>query len=362
MADTENTAVLGLQYKDAKRDRRRAEMLDAAATVFARKGYFAATMQDIAEIVGVRSASLYYYFGSKEAALEEVCRLGGRAFVDTLAANWRRATGRPFKIIEAGMKIHLDSRWRDYVASFTFNRQNLSGRALDEMTDDCAGLCCALAADPGARAINRGAGVDAGHTLHCERDPRRAEQRRHRRRPGGTNARRDDREDARPRPRRSAAARSHRRGALTEIPGRCGTNRQPAAMQLADSVDSLTLPRAMLRFLLAFRVWCETQTAGPGGTGRRQEALTGAGQHGLSKKLFIKTYGCQMNVYDSARMAEVLAPLGYGMVEAAPTTADMVILNTCHIREKASPRRCFPSSADCASSGNRRESLTASRP
>ena len=133
MADTENTAVLGSQYKDAKRDRRRAEMLDAAATVFARKGYFAATMQDIAEIVGVRSASLYYYFGSKEAALEEVCRLGGRAFVDTLAE--LAESDRPtVKIIEAGMKIHLDSRWRDYVASFTFNRQNLSGRALDEMT------------------------------------------------------------------------------------------------------------------------------------------------------------------------------------------------------------------------------------
>jgi len=57
----------------------------------------------------------------------------------------------------------------------------------------------------------------------------------------------------------------------------------------------------------------------------------------LSKKLFIKTYGCQMNVYDSARMADVLAPLGYGIVEA-PEGADMLILNTCHIREKASEK------------------------
>jgi len=57
----------------------------------------------------------------------------------------------------------------------------------------------------------------------------------------------------------------------------------------------------------------------------------------LAKKLYIKTYGCQMNEYDSARMADVLAPLGYeptGQVE----TADMVILNTCHIREKASEK------------------------
>jgi len=55
------------------------------------------------------------------------------------------------------------------------------------------------------------------------------------------------------------------------------------------------------------------------------------------KKLFVKTYGCQMNVYDSARMADLLAPLGYSPVEA-PEDADMVILNTCHIREKAAEK------------------------
>ncbi len=52
------------------------------------------------------------------------------------------------------------------------------------------------------------------------------------------------------------------------------------------------------------------------------------------KKLYIKTYGCQMNVYDSRRMADLLAPLGFTAVEDAQA-ADMVILNTCHIREKA---------------------------
>jgi len=57
----------------------------------------------------------------------------------------------------------------------------------------------------------------------------------------------------------------------------------------------------------------------------------------LAKKLFIKTYGCQMNVYDSARMADVLAPLGYAPAKDA-ADADMVILNTCHIREKASEK------------------------
>ncbi len=53
-----------------------------------------------------------------------------------------------------------------------------------------------------------------------------------------------------------------------------------------------------------------------------------------SKKVFVKTYGCQMNVYDSERMRDVLAPLGYAET-LSPEDADLVILNTCHIREKA---------------------------
>ena len=57
----------------------------------------------------------------------------------------------------------------------------------------------------------------------------------------------------------------------------------------------------------------------------------------MNKKLFIKTYGCQMNVYDSERMTDVLAPLGYAPTAAAED-ADLVILNTCHIREKASEK------------------------
>ncbi len=55
------------------------------------------------------------------------------------------------------------------------------------------------------------------------------------------------------------------------------------------------------------------------------------------KGLFIKTYGCQMNVYDSGRMADVLAPLGYRLV-GAPDDADLIVLNTCHIREKAAEK------------------------
>lgn len=55
------------------------------------------------------------------------------------------------------------------------------------------------------------------------------------------------------------------------------------------------------------------------------------------KRLFVKTWGCQMNVYDSQRMADVLAPMGYAPVDR-PDDADMVILNTCHIREKATEK------------------------
>ncbi|MGL4637374.1 MAG: tRNA (N6-isopentenyl adenosine(37)-C2)-methylthiotransferase MiaB [Beijerinckiaceae bacterium] len=56
-----------------------------------------------------------------------------------------------------------------------------------------------------------------------------------------------------------------------------------------------------------------------------------------TRRVFIKSYGCQMNVYDATRMADVLAPEGY--VETAEMAdADLVILNTCHIREKAAEK------------------------
>ncbi len=54
----------------------------------------------------------------------------------------------------------------------------------------------------------------------------------------------------------------------------------------------------------------------------------------MTRKVHIKSYGCQMNVYDSGRMAGLLAEIGYRLADA-PDEADLVILNTCHIREKA---------------------------
>ena len=55
------------------------------------------------------------------------------------------------------------------------------------------------------------------------------------------------------------------------------------------------------------------------------------------QKVYIKSFGCQMNVYDSNRMADMLAPEGFAET-AAPDDADLVILNTCHIREKAADK------------------------
>ena len=55
------------------------------------------------------------------------------------------------------------------------------------------------------------------------------------------------------------------------------------------------------------------------------------------KKVFIKTYGCQMNVYDSERMTDALAPAGYVATDTAES-ADLILLNTCHIREKAAEK------------------------
>src|SRR6201997_871328 len=56
-----------------------------------------------------------------------------------------------------------------------------------------------------------------------------------------------------------------------------------------------------------------------------------------SRKLYVKSFGCQMNVYDSQRMADTLAPEGY-VETATAADADLVILNTCHIREKAAEK------------------------
>lgn len=70
----------------------------------------------------------------------------------------------------------------------------------------------------------------------------------------------------------------------------------------------------------------------PAASGEVAAASTGA-----AKKVFIKTYGCQMNVYDSQRMSDALAADGYAATETIDD-ADLILLNTCHIREKAAEK------------------------
>jgi len=78
----------------------------------------------------------------------------------------------------------------------------------------------------------------------------------------------------------------------------------------------------------------------------------------MMKKLFIKTWGCQMNVYDSDRMTDVVAPLGFAPTQDV-ADADLVIFNTCHIREKATEKlfselgRLHPLQEDKAKRGGR---------
>src|SRR4030081_184711 len=55
------------------------------------------------------------------------------------------------------------------------------------------------------------------------------------------------------------------------------------------------------------------------------------------RRAFIRSYGCQMNVYDSERMGDILAADGYQQTDT-PEGADLILLNTCHIREKAAER------------------------
>ncbi|MGH1458949.1 MAG: tRNA (N6-isopentenyl adenosine(37)-C2)-methylthiotransferase MiaB [Paracoccaceae bacterium] len=70
---------------------------------------------------------------------------------------------------------------------------------------------------------------------------------------------------------------------------------------------------------------------------KSEQSGQAAREAGAPKKLFIKTYGCQMNVYDSERMAEALGGQGYEPTEDM-AEADMILLNTCHIREKAAEK------------------------
>lgn len=115
-----------------KQDRRRRAILDAAAEVFAERGYFNATMKDIADRIGMRPASLYHYFPSKETALEEMCRISAIEFCERLRTIIAKG-GSAVAMVRAGMLAHLTSDRRAYVENFAFSRRNLPAGVVKEL-------------------------------------------------------------------------------------------------------------------------------------------------------------------------------------------------------------------------------------
>src|SRR5438046_191663 len=104
--------------------RRAAEMLAAAAKVFARRGYHGASTQDIADVLGIRQASLYYYFDSKEAALEAVCREGHQGYVERIRRIARTDANASEKVAQA-LFHHAAPERRDFTLVFLRERRFL---------------------------------------------------------------------------------------------------------------------------------------------------------------------------------------------------------------------------------------------
>jgi TetR/AcrR family transcriptional regulator, cholesterol catabolism regulator len=106
--------------------RRENEIIDAAARVFAERGYHGTSTQAIADVLGMRQASLYYYFPSKEAALELVCLRGTDGFVEAAEAVVE-GDGPPLDKLARLIAAHLapiETR-RDYVKVFINERRYL---------------------------------------------------------------------------------------------------------------------------------------------------------------------------------------------------------------------------------------------
>lgn len=116
--------------KRSRPRKRSDEAIDAAAAVFALHGYRGATTQDIADRLQIRQASLYYYFPSKEDALEAVCERGVEGFVEDASAAARApgtACDRLARVI--GSHLHAIERKHDYVRVFVRERQHLPDAA-----------------------------------------------------------------------------------------------------------------------------------------------------------------------------------------------------------------------------------------
>jgi AcrR family transcriptional regulator len=108
--------------------RRLSEVIGAAAKVFAQRGYHGASTQDIADVLGIRQASLYYYFDSKEAALEAVCRDGHEAYVERLLRIARSDASASEKVAQV-LLHHAAPERLDFTLVFLRERRFLPGPA-----------------------------------------------------------------------------------------------------------------------------------------------------------------------------------------------------------------------------------------
>jgi TetR/AcrR family transcriptional regulator, cholesterol catabolism regulator len=121
------TAAPGAGGNDRRKTHRRSpEIIDAAARVFAARGYHGATTQDIADVLGIRQASLYYYLPAKEVALEIVCIRGVEDFFKAaraIAAGPGTATEKLTSLLRAHITPILDRG--DFVKVFLTQRQFL---------------------------------------------------------------------------------------------------------------------------------------------------------------------------------------------------------------------------------------------
>src|SRR5215470_19808603 len=106
--------------------RRAPEIIEAAARVFAQRGFHGATTQDIADVLGIRQASLYYYFPSKEGALELVCLQGVAGYFEVAKAI-ASAPGTAAEKLSRLIKSHLAplTDRSDFVRVFLNERQHL---------------------------------------------------------------------------------------------------------------------------------------------------------------------------------------------------------------------------------------------
>ncbi len=119
--------VVPLSSRNKASSRRRApQIFDAAARVFAERGFHGTTTQDIADVLSIRQASLYYYFPSKDAALELVCLKGVEGFFEAakaIAAGPGSCANRLARLIDSHLAPVIDRG--DYVRVFLNERQHL---------------------------------------------------------------------------------------------------------------------------------------------------------------------------------------------------------------------------------------------